>query len=308
MLRSNQRRIAEIALSMINVHIQAAAVGSVLLDGDHFVLALGGADLGHLRPPFLSLFDVQKIVDLELNVNYILFRRMELMMTQKPAETLPLPPPGPDAHKIGYARVSTGDQNPQLQIDALIRAGVKEADIWNERASGTAVKRPVLNALIKDLRRGGVVIVWKMDRLGRNAIHLHEVAQEIQRKGAHLRFLDNSGLDTSTAAGRMMFGMLAHMAQFERDLIYERTIAGLAVARAAGRIGGTKPKFTHEEILNALQKHSGNLSQAAQSLRYKGKDGEMRSMSVPGFKRALERAHEAAIKQAREGEINNEPA
>lgn len=190
---------------------------------------------------------------------------------------------------MGYARVSTADQNPQLQIDALIRAGVDPRDIFEERVSGTSIKRPMLEAMMKDIQPGDIVIVWKMDRLGRNAMHLHQIAQDIQAKGAHLRLLDNSGLDTSTAAGRMMFGMLAHMAQFESDLNYERTMAGLASARAQGRTGGRSARFTDEQVLEAYRLHG--VAGGARSLVYKVK-GKERHMSLAGFRKALERAQQ----------------
>jgi DNA invertase Pin-like site-specific DNA recombinase len=197
--------------------------------------------------------------------------------------------PEPDAHKIGYARVSTADQNPQLQIDALLRAGVDRRDIWTEKVSGAAKERPQLDALMKDIRPGDVVIVWKLDRLGRDAIRLHQTAEAIQAKGAHLRLLDNSGLDTTTAAGRMMFAMLAAMAQFERDLTYERTMAGLATARAHGRVGGQKPLFTDEQVLEAHRLYG--VAGGARSLVYQVK-GKYRHMSLAGFRKALERAQQ----------------
>lgn len=188
----------------------------------------------------------------------------------------PPPPPAEDAHKLGYARVSTADQNPQLQIDALIRAGVDERDIWVERVSGASTKRPQLEAMLKDVRAGDVVIVWKLDRLGRTNIGLHQTAQLIQDKGAHLRILDNSGLDTTTAAGRMLFGMLAIMAQFERDVSNERTRAGLAAARERGRVGGRAPLHSDEAILEAAKLGT---APGARSLK----------MSKSGFIKALER-------------------
>ncbi len=156
-------------------------------------------------------------------------------------------------HMMGYARVSTADQDPQLQIDALIRAGVAECDIFQEKVSGAAAMRPQFEAMMKDCRVGDIVVVWKLDRLGRNNIELHRIAAEIRRKGANLRLLDNSGLDTTTAAGNLMFGMLAVMAQFERDIGHERTMAGLQAARERGRIGGRKAEYTHQVILEAAK-------------------------------------------------------
>lgn len=190
----------------------------------------------------------------------------------KPKPTLEL-----TAHKIGYARVSTWDQDPQLQVDALLRDGVKEPDIWTDRISGAAAKRPVLEALLKDVRADEIVVVWKLDRLGRSAEHILQTARVIQEKGAFLRILD-FGMDTSTAGGKMMFQVLAAFAEFERNLIRERTMAGLQAARERGNFGGRAPKFSNAKILAAYDEF-GLLGGA----RYLG-------MSKSGFLRALERA------------------
>lgn len=180
---------------------------------------------------------------------------------------------------IGYARVSTADQNPQLQVDALVRAGVPPQNIYTERVSGAAAKRPQFDAMMKDVREGDTVVVWKLDRLGRTNIGLHQTAQAIQAKGANLRLLDNSGLDTSTAAGRLMFGMLAVMAQFERDVGNERTRAGLAAARERGRVGGRAPKHTDDYILECA--------------RLGTKPGARKAkMTVSGFIKAVQRAQQ----------------
>jgi DNA invertase Pin-like site-specific DNA recombinase len=193
----------------------------------------------------------------------------------------PPPPPPADGpgHLIGYARVSTADQNPQFQVDALIRAGVHPDDIYTEQVSGAAIKRPQFDAMMKDVREGDTVVVWKLDRLARNNVALHQIAERIRSKGANLRLLDNSGLDTTTAAGRLMFGMLAVMAEFERDLARERTIAGLARAAAEGRKGGTVAKHSDEAILNWAKLGTKPGARAA-------------GMSTPGFIKAVKRAKE----------------
>lgn len=187
--------------------------------------------------------------------------------------------PASEPHLIGYARVSTADQNPQLQIDALLRAGVHADDIYVEKVSGAATRRPQFEAMMKDVRAGDIVIVWKLDRLGRTNIGLHQTAEKIRDKGANLRLLDNSGMDTTTAAGRLMFGVLAVMAQFERDVGMERTMAGLARARGEGRIGGATPKHPPEKIMEWAKLGTKPGSRAA-------------GMSVPGFIKAVRRAKE----------------
>jgi len=152
--------------------------------------------------------------------------------------------------KIGYARVSTGPQDTLLQTEALKRAGVHPANIWEEKASGASLtKRKVFQAMMKDVRPGDVVVVWKLDRLARNLIDLHNTAEQIAKKGAALEVITMPGMDTATPVGRAMFGMLGVFAEFERAIAYERTMAGLAAARAAGRIGGSKSKFTDEDVL-----------------------------------------------------------
>ena len=201
------------------------------------------------------------------------------------------------SYKVGYARVSTWDQDPQLQIDALLRDGVKPPDIWEDRISGAAAKRPVLEAMLKDLRPGDTVVVWKLDRLGRNAEYILQVARKIQEKGAYLRILD-FGMDTSTAGGTMMFQVLAAFAEFERNLIRERTMAGLAAARERGKRGGREARFTHEQVLAAFEQYG--LLGGARSLTYKDK-GRDRHMTKAGFQRALERARKAQ----KAGELNN---
>lgn len=187
-------------------------------------------------------------------------------------------------HLIGYARVSTADQNPQMQIDALLRAGVDERDIWQEKVSGAAKKRPQFDAMMQDVREGDTVVVWKLDRLGRDNVGLHTAAQRIRDAGANLRLLDNSGLDTSTAAGRMLFGMLAVLAEFERDLNRERTMAGLAAAKARGKPGGARQRHTDRDILAA-----GKLGMQAGAIKLK--------MSLSGFIKAYRRVVERQNEQ-----------
>lgn len=136
---------------------------------------------------------------------------------------------------IGYARVSTREQNLDLQVDALRRAGCGK--IYQEVVSGAKADRPVLDALLADLRQGDVLVIWKLDRLGRSLRHLVELATALLEKGVGLKSI-NDPIDTTTSSGRLTFNLFACLSEFERDLIRERTQAGLTAARARGRLGG----------------------------------------------------------------------
>jgi DNA invertase Pin-like site-specific DNA recombinase len=139
---------------------------------------------------------------------------------------------------IGYARVSTQDQDLSLQIDALNNAGCKK--IYKEKITGSKKERPQLNELLEQLREGDVVVIWKLDRLARSLKDLVSLVNEIQEKGGALHSL-NDQIDTTTPHGKFTFHIFAALAEFERDIIRERTKAGLAAARARGRKGG-RPK------------------------------------------------------------------
>jgi DNA invertase Pin-like site-specific DNA recombinase len=140
--------------------------------------------------------------------------------------------------KIGYARVSTKDQTLDLQMDALEKAGC--AKVFTEVMSGARSERPTLNKLMDALRAGDVLIIWKLDRLGRSLQHLIELVNELLARKVGLKSL-NDPIDTTTAQGRLTFNIFASLAEFERDVIRERTNAGLVAARARGRKGG-RPK------------------------------------------------------------------
>ena len=148
---------------------------------------------------------------------------------------------------IGYARVSKADgsQLLDLQRDALLDAGVDEERLYEDRASGRLDHRPGLDACLKALQPGNTFVVWKLDRLGRDLKHLVNTVDELRDRGVGLRVLAGAGaeIDTSTANGRLIFGIFAALAEFERELIVERTRAGLAAARARGRLGGRPRKM-----------------------------------------------------------------
>lgn len=141
---------------------------------------------------------------------------------------------------IGYARVSTDDQNLDLQADALKKTGCEQ--LFTDQVSGAAAVKTGLEAALAYLREGDTLVVWKLDRLGRTVKGLVELADLLNSRGIQFRSLTDS-IDTSTAAGRFFFHMMAALAEMERDLIRERTTAGLAAARARGRKGGRKPKL-----------------------------------------------------------------
>ncbi len=140
--------------------------------------------------------------------------------------------------KIGYARVSTRDQNLDLQVDALKRAGCER--IYQDVASGSKTERPALDELLGQLRADDVLVIWKLDRMGRSLAHLVELVGDLVARKVGLLSL-NDPLDTTSAQGRLVFNLFASLAEFERELIRERTQAGLSAARARGRVGG-RPK------------------------------------------------------------------
>jgi DNA invertase Pin-like site-specific DNA recombinase len=152
--------------------------------------------------------------------------------------------------KIGYARVSTKDQNLDLQLDALTKAGCADTYIYREEISGATRERPQLQKLLEQIREGDVVVIWKLDRLGRSLADLVHLVTEIQGKGAGLLSL-NDNIDTTTPQGKLTFHIFAAIAEFEREIIRERTNAGLASARARGRKGGRPPGLSKEAQIKA---------------------------------------------------------
>jgi DNA invertase Pin-like site-specific DNA recombinase len=153
---------------------------------------------------------------------------------------------------VGYMRVSKADgsQATDLQRDALIEAGVEPEQLYEDQASGKRDDRPGLDACLRALRAGDTLIVWKLDRLGRNLTHLVETVNKLNARGVGFKVLTGQGasIDTTTANGRLMFAFFAALAEFERELIVERTQAGLASARARGRHGGRPFKLTAAKL------------------------------------------------------------
>lgn len=151
---------------------------------------------------------------------------------------------------IGYARVSTQDQNLVLQQQALLQAGCEK--IFEDKISGAKAHRPGLLKVMEMLRKGDTLVVWKLDRLGRSVKQLVELVEKLQDQGINFRSLTDS-IDTATSSGRFFFHVMASLAQMERELIVERTRAGLEAARHLGRIGGRPRKMTASKIKSAIQ-------------------------------------------------------
>lgn len=193
---------------------------------------------------------------------------------------------------IGYARVSRADgsQSLDLQRDALVAAGVAPGRLYEDRASGSRDDRPGLEACLQALRPGDVLVVWKLDRLGRSLAHLVATVQDLARREVGLRVLAGQGaeIDTTTPAGRMIFGIFATLAEFERELIRERTRAGLAAARARGRRGGRRFALSRAQVRlaqAAMAQRDTSVAELCRELgirpvtlyRYVGPDGSLRA-------------------------------
>jgi DNA invertase Pin-like site-specific DNA recombinase len=151
---------------------------------------------------------------------------------------------------LGYARVSTIEQNVHLQTDALEAAGCIR--VWTDKASGTLEQRPQLERVLDHLRPGDTLVVWRLDRLGRNLRHLIATVNDLSAREVGFRSL-TEGIDTSTPTGRLVFHVFGALAEFEAALISERTTAGLAAARARGRVGGRPPAMTPDKLAVARQ-------------------------------------------------------
>lgn len=158
---------------------------------------------------------------------------------------------------IGYARVSTGDQTLDLQKDALHAAGC--LDVYEEVASGARMTRPQLAAALRACRRGDTLVIWKLDRLGRNTKHLLEIVEDLTQRDIGLKTLTGFAIDTHTPHGRLALQMFAALAEYERALIQERIMAGIAAARARGRNGGRKPKLSPEQQQLAVDMAQGGI-------------------------------------------------
>jgi len=174
---------------------------------------------------------------------------------------------------VGYVRVSKSDGSQTLapQRDVLIAAGVEPDRIYSDLASGRKDDRPGLNACLKALQPGNTLVVWKLDRLGRDLKHLVNTVEELRGRKIGLKVLSGAGaqIDTTTANGRLFFGIFAALAEFERELIAERTCVGLAAARARGRLGGRPRKMNRSTLtmaMNAMADPENNARAVAKQL------------------------------------------
>jgi DNA invertase Pin-like site-specific DNA recombinase len=163
--------------------------------------------------------------------------------------------------RIGYGRVSTADQHSRGQLDQLTEAGVAEDMIFiDEGVSGVKASRPKLDLCLAQLRRGDTLIITRLDRLGRSVSNLVALVKDLGERGVDLIVL-TQGIDTSTPGGKMVFHIMASLAEFEHDLIVARTNEGLAAARARGKMGGRKPSYTKQQARVARKLHAeGELS------------------------------------------------
>jgi DNA invertase Pin-like site-specific DNA recombinase len=166
------------------------------------------------------------------------------------------------SHFIGYVRVSMSDQNNQRQVDELAKFGVNPIDVFGDKASGKNMERPGWKACLRELQEGDWLVVWSIDRLGRNLEEVIRVERELREKGVTLKALAQD-INTSTAAGRLIFHILVTVAQFEREWSNERSLHGLQKARERGNAGGRRPTYTDDEITSAMIRAKGNYERAA---------------------------------------------
>ncbi len=161
--------------------------------------------------------------------------------------------------KVGYARVSTNSQELNLQIDALKEIGVSSKLIFTDKISGAKANRPGLDKCLDFLEKGDTLIVYSLSRLGRSLPHLITLIKSLCDKGIKFKSIQDGAIDTTTASGELIFNIFSSLAQFERKLIQERTIAGLKAARARGRLGGRPKKSVHDPKVKMAQKmHKNN--------------------------------------------------
>jgi DNA invertase Pin-like site-specific DNA recombinase len=192
---------------------------------------------------------------------------------------------------IGYARVSTGEQNLNLQTDALKQAGCE--DVYTDEMSGSKAERPGLQKALGFLRSGDTLVVWRLDRLGRSLKDLVQKVEELQKRGIGFRSLQES-IDTTSSVGKFQFHVFSALAEFERDLIRDRTMAGLRSARARGRLGGRRRSLSSDQIKMAsrlMKNKDVPIREICKTLRvsrttlyrYVSPEGEIRTRNETGL-------------------------
>jgi DNA invertase Pin-like site-specific DNA recombinase len=157
---------------------------------------------------------------------------------------------------VGYARVSTEEQNLNLQIDALISAGCNRKNIYSDKVSGSKENRPGLNMCMEALQSGDTLMVWRLDRLGRSMPHLIKLVEDLRENDISFKSICDGVIDTTSASGELVFNIFSSLAQFEKSLVQERTRAGLKAARARGKNGGRQPITSDDpKVLTAKKMH-----------------------------------------------------
>lgn len=163
-----------------------------------------------------------------------------------------------DGRLVGYARVSTEEQDLNLQIDALVQVGVFRSNIYKEKLTGKTSNRPQLERCLGDLEPGDTLVVWRLDRLGRSVRHLVDTINLLKSKNIGFRSICDGIFDTSSASGELIFNVFSSLAQFESRLIQERTRAGMAAARSRGVMGGRKKLTAENEKVQLVKKMHSN--------------------------------------------------
>ena len=186
---------------------------------------------------------------------------------------------------IGYARVSTTEQNLDLQRDALRKAGVSANHIYTDTITGTKEKRPGLEQALSHLREGDTLIVWRLDRLGRSLKHLIDTVLALQNAGKGFRSLQEN-IDTTTSGGKLFFHIFGALAEFERDIIRERTKAGLSAARSRGRLGGRPPVMNPKKLKMATSLYSDDKTQVGEICETLGISRATFYRHIPRLKRS----------------------
>lgn len=190
-------------------------------------------------------------------------RRRRRKITPILTSTVPDKPRGPDDPPIfGYARVSMSDQSNQRQVDELVAAGVAAVDIFSDTGTGATMDRPGWEDLVKQLEPGDVLVIHSIDRLSRNLVDTMTTLDMLHKRGVRVKVL-TMDFDSRTPMGRFVFSMLSAFSQFERDVIHERTMHGLAKARERGVMGGSKMKWSVEAVVAAVKAHGSYKNAAA---------------------------------------------